>query len=173
MKRIHIISGLAALAGFAAPRVISAQAVEVIGIEVGATVPASIPVEDLDGNPVNLADYLGSKPAVIEFWATWCPLCAALLPQLEAAQRQYGDSVEVIIVAVAVNQSRNSIRRHLARHPMPGHLFWDATGAATRAFEAPSTSYVVTVGRDRKVAYTGLGDRQRLDVAVGRAVGGR
>jgi thiol-disulfide isomerase/thioredoxin len=167
---VNPVRTFALLAVLFAPVPLLAQDGEVIGIRVGSSLPDSIPVEDLDGRVVNLADYIGTRPAVVEFWATWCPLCEALLPQLEATRRRHGDSVEVLIVAVAVNQSKNSVRRHLARHPMPGRVFYDAKGAATRAFEAPSTSYIVTVGRDGKVAYTGLGDRQRIDVAVERAV---
>ena len=31
-------------------------------------------IEDLDGNEVNLADYVGGRPALVEFWAIWCEL---------------------------------------------------------------------------------------------------
>jgi len=144
---------------------------ETIGISVGSSVAAPIPVQDLDGNAVNLADYIGKKPAVVEFWATWCALCSKLMPQFQAAKAKHGDNVEILIVAVGVGQSRNSVKRHVSEHAMPGRVFFDATGAATRAFEAPSTSYVVAVDAKGKVTYTGLGDKQKIEVAVQRAVG--
>jgi hypothetical protein len=53
-------------------------------------------------------------------------------------------------------------------------VLWDTNGRATRAFEAPSTSYVVALDATGKVVYTGLGDDQDVREAMKRAVeGGR
>ena len=140
-----------------------------IGIARGATPPA-VTIEDLDGRPVDLAQWVGKKPVVVEFWATWCPLCAALFPRLEAAHRRYGDSVQVLVVAVGVNQSPSSIKRHLTRHPLPFPVLWDGYGAAVRAFQAPGTSYVVVLDPRGKVSYTGYGAEQDIEAAVRKAV---
>lgn len=142
-----------------------------IGLPLGAT-PDPVTIEDLDGNAVDLGQWIGSKPVLLEFWATWCPLCEALLPRMAAAHGRYGDRVEFIAVAVAVNQSQRSIKRHLARHPLPFRVLWDDGGEATRAFMAPTTSYIVVLDAEGRVVYTGAGDGQDVEGAVGRAVGG-
>ncbi|MGH7674347.1 MAG: TlpA family protein disulfide reductase, partial [Gemmatimonadales bacterium] len=113
----------------------------------------------------------GKKPVVIEFWATWCPLCARLFPTLEAAYRRHGADVDFVVIAVAVNQSPRSIRRHLAGHPLPFRVLWDTEGRATRAFAAPTTSYVVALDAKGRVVYTGVGDEQDIELAVSRARG--
>ena len=140
-----------------------------LGIALGATPPA-VTVEDLDGHPVDLATVVGKKPVLIEFWATWCPLCEALLPRLEAAHTRYGDRMDFVAIAVAINQSQSSVKRHLARHPIPFRFLWDTNGNAVRAFQAPSTSYVVVLDANGKVAYTGSGDEQDIDAAVRKVV---
>ena len=142
---------------------------DVIGIPVGS-VPPAVTIEDLDGNPVDLGRWVGKKPVIVEFWATWCPICAELLPRMEAAQKKYGDRAEFVVVAVAVNQSPNTVRRHLTRHPMPFTFLWDVNGNATRAFQAPSTSYVAVLDARGKVVYTGVGAEQDLDAALARAL---
>jgi thiol-disulfide isomerase/thioredoxin len=162
------ISGGVVLLLLLAARPATAQEDE-IGISRGAT-PPTVTIEDLDGKAVDLGQWVGKKPVVIEFWATWCPLCAELFPKLEAVQRRHGDAVQVVVVAVGVSQSPSSIRRHLARHPMGFPVLWDGNGAAVRAFQAPGTSYVVMLDAKGKVVYTGYGAEQDLAAAAGRLV---
>lgn len=148
---------------------LSAQ--EVIGIAVGQTPPA-VTLESLNGDTVSLSRWVGKKPVIVEFWATWCPICEALLPRMEAAQKRYGDRAEFVVVAVAVNQSKNSVRRHIEKHPMPFTFLWDANGAAVRAFQAPSTSYIAVLDASGKVVYTGVGEDQDIEAALLKAVTG-
>jgi thiol-disulfide isomerase/thioredoxin len=142
---------------------------DAVGIPLGA-VPEAVEIEDLAGIPVDLGEVIGRKPVLIEFWATWCPVCAELQPRFEAARAKYGEEVEFIVVAVAVNQTKRSIERHLTRNPMPGRILWDTSGRATRAFLAPTTSYVVVLDAAGRVVYTGVGGDQDLEGAVGRAL---
>jgi len=138
-----------------------------VGIAIG-TRPPAVTIEDLDGRPVDLGLIIGKKPVLLEFWATWCPVCAALFPRIEAAHARFGNRVEFVVIAVAVNQSQTTIQRHLTRHPMPFRFLWDTDGRAVRAFQAPSTSYVVVLDGAGKVAYTGLGAEQDIEAAVRR-----
>ncbi len=152
---------------FVAPALLRAQ--DVIGIPVGETPPA-VTLESLSGDSVALSQWIGKKPVIVEFWATWCPICAALLPRMEAAQKKYGNQAEFLVVAVAVNQSRNGVRRHLERDPMPFTFLWDGNGAAVRAFQAPSTSYIAVLDAKGKVVYTGVGEDQDIEAALRRAL---
>jgi len=149
-----------------APAVLGAQ--DVIGIPVGEMPPA-VTLENLNGDSVALSQWIGKKPVIVEFWATWCPICAELLPRMEAAQQKYGDRAAFVVVAVAVNQSKNSVRRHLEKHPMPFTFLWDGNGAAVRAFQAPSTSYIAVLDAKGKVVYTGVGEDQDIEAALSRA----
>jgi thiol-disulfide isomerase/thioredoxin len=142
---------------------------DVVGIPVGQTLPA-VTIEDLDGNAVDLGRWIGKRPVIVEFWATWCPICAELLPLMEVAHKKYGDRVDFLVVAVAVNESPNTVRRHLTRHPMPFTFLWDVNGNATRAFQAPATSYVAVLDAKGRVVYTGVGAEQDLDAALTRAL---
>ena len=74
-------------------------------------------------------------------------------------------------VAVAVNESPASVKRQLVKTPHAFPFLWDANGAAVRAFQAPSTSYIVVLDAQGKVVYTGLGDEQNIEAALQRVVG--
>ena len=129
-------------------------------------------LEDLDGNSVSLLDYVESgKPAVLEFWATWCEQCEALQPQFDELQARYGDQVSVVAVAVGVSQSVRRVKRHLEDHD-PGYPYlFDKRGAAVRAYNATTTAIVVMLDADGKVAYTGVGTDQNIIGAVEALLG--
>ena len=138
------------------------------GIAVGTRAPAVV-VPSLDGPPVDLGSLIGRKPFLLEFWATWCEVCEALLPTVRSAQQTYGDRVEFFGVNVAVNQSPERVRKYVASHHPPFRTLYDSAGVSTRAYEAPTTSFVVIVDRAGKVAYAGTGATQDLATAL-RAV---
>jgi thiol-disulfide isomerase/thioredoxin len=131
------------------------------GIAVGVQAPA-VKVNDLEGNPVDLGQYIGKKPVFLEFWATWCELCEELLPRVQAAHTAYGSKVEFIGVNVTVNQSPARVRKYLETHQAPFRTLYDDQGTSIRAYQVPTTSYVVLVDRAGKVAYTGTGGSQDL-----------
>jgi thiol-disulfide isomerase/thioredoxin len=132
------------------------------GIAVGARAPV-VTVNDLDGKPVDLGQYIGKKPVFLEFWATWCELCEQLLPRIRAAQAAYGSKVEFIGINVTVNQSPERVRKYLATHQPGFRTLYDTEGASIRAYSVPATSYVVILDRAGKVAYTGSGGTQDFE----------
>jgi thiol-disulfide isomerase/thioredoxin len=140
-----------------------------LGIDVGAKAPA-VTVHALNGKTVDLNNYIGKVPVLIEFWATWCPNCRELMPTLIETEKKYGKRVKFIAIAVAINQSPEKVRRWLAAHPLPHDTFYDTEGKAAGAFDAPATSYVVVLDKTGRVVYTGLGGKQDLDGAIRKAL---
>ena len=51
--------------------------------------------EDLDGDPIALADFRG-KPTVVNVWGTWCAECVAEAPDLVAAAEELGDTASFV-----------------------------------------------------------------------------
>ena len=140
-----------------------------IGIERGSTPPA-FSLSAIGGDEVDLAEYFGRQPVLLEFWATWCENCEALHPRMLEAHEEFGDRVAFFAIAVAVGQSERRVRRHLADHPVPYPTLWDARGEAVRTFETPATSYIVILDEGGRVAYTGIGRDQDVAGAVREVV---
>lgn len=44
--------------------------------------------------------YLGSKPAIVDFYASWCGPCRAISPILEELAKEYGDKIVIYKVDV-------------------------------------------------------------------------
>jgi thiol-disulfide isomerase/thioredoxin len=140
------------------------------GIAVGSKAPL-VAVNDLDGKPVNLGTWIGKRPVLLEFWATWCENCEALLPSLKAAYQAYSDRMEFIAVNVVVNQTPEKVRRYITQHELPFRILYDDQATSVRAYLAPATSFVVLIGKDGKVTYTGLGPDQKLEPAIKKTLG--
>lgn len=162
------LSALASVLIAASPLAMVAPAQD-LGIPVGSKVKGAI-VHTLDGKPVDLSKYIGKTPVLVEFWATWCGNCRQLMPALTAAEKKYGKRVKFVILAVAINQSPDRVRKYMARHPQSHEMLFDTDGKAAEAFDAPATSYVVILDKTGRVVYTGLGGKQNLDAAIARAL---
>jgi thiol-disulfide isomerase/thioredoxin len=170
MRAPSSFRGIAAIAAVLAGSALAAPVfAQDLGIEVGSKAPAVV-VHSLDGKQVDLGSYIGKTPMLIEFWATWCPICRELMPSLLAAEKKFGKQVKFVAIAVAINQSPERVRRFLAAHPLPHDTFYDVEGKAAGAFDAPATSYVVVLDKTGRVVYTGLGGKQDLERAIRKAL---
>jgi thiol-disulfide isomerase/thioredoxin len=158
MKALNIALTLAVLAG-------PALRAQDTGIKVGAEAPAAA-VEMLDGRKVDLATMYGEKPVVLEFWATWCPLCRKLEPSMEAARAKHGSMVSFVSVGVPSSQTPERQKEYAEKQKLGGSFVFDRDGAAMKAFSVPHTSYIVVIDKHRKVVYTGVGAEQDIEAAL-------
>ena len=138
-----------------------------VGLPIGTVAPSAL-VQTLDGKTVDLKQYIGKTPVVIEFWATWCPNCQELEPTFAALNRKYGSRLKLLGVAVSVNQSPARVKAYAQKHALPLEVLWDHEGNATDVYSAPATAYVVVIDTAGKVVYTGLGGKQNLDAVISK-----
>lgn len=178
--RLAVAVRLAVTARLAASACLAAVAVAIatpataraqdVGLELGTVAPAAA-VQTLDGKPADLARYVGKTPVLLEFWATWCENCHALEPQIRQLHARYGKQMAFVGVAVSVNQSIGRVKAYVAKYGIPGDQYYDPRGAASGAYDAPATSYIVILDRDGKVVYTGVGGDQKLEPAIRKLLG--
>ena len=140
------------------------------GLDVGQPAPM-VSVADLNGKPVRIALTQGKQAAVVEFWATWCELCKALLPSMKAAAQKYGDRVDFYGVNVTVNDPKAHVTRYIAQNHPPFVALYDDQGTAVLAVGALATSYVVVIDKNGKVAYTGDGADQNIPAVLAKVLG--
>jgi cytochrome c biogenesis protein CcmG/thiol:disulfide interchange protein DsbE len=134
------------------------------GMAVGAAAPAVV-VLNAAGKSVTVTPTLG-HPMLIEFWATWCEFCERLEPTMKTVYGKYGNKVQFAAIAVNVNQTPRRVAKHVQDRTLKYPVYYDESGKAVSAYDVAATSFVVIIGKDGKVAYTGVGDKQDLDSAI-------
>lgn len=140
------------------------------GLPVGTKAPGAA-VQTLDGKPANLSDFIGKTPVVMEFWATWCPLCKALEPQFKAAQEKHGASVTFLSVGVPTNQTRERQLAYVTDRKLGGSFVFDSAGNAMSAYKVPHTSHILVLDTQGVIVYNGTGTSQELEAAISKAFG--
>ncbi len=73
----------------------------------------------LDGGNIEFPAVLEDKPAVMVFWATWCPYCKAFMPYTREIQKDYADRGVQIITFNAKERGRGDPRAYIESLDFP------------------------------------------------------
>jgi thiol-disulfide isomerase/thioredoxin len=112
---------------------------------------------------------LAGEPALLWFWAPWCPTCRSQIPQVEGIAEQYDGRLAV--VGVGSLDSADAIADFAAEVSGVTHLE-DSEGALYRKFGIAEQSSFVLLGEDGEVAYrVGYGGSDDLEAEVADVVG--
>lgn len=134
-------------------------------LEVGSEAPALRELSWVVGEPVEIET---GRVVVVEFWATWCPVCRASIPVLSKLQRRNEESgVRVVGIASArFEKTRARIEQFVADwRPRIGYsIAWD--GGQTAAADWLDAS------RQRGLPVTFVVDRQRRVAWIGTPLDG-
>ena len=115
------------------------------GLAAGVDAPA-LALPTIDGGRLDLAALRG-RPVVLNFFATWCPPCAAEMGELTSFQ---SDHPEVTVVGVALDSGGAAqVRAFARRHGLNFKVVLADEGAASRfgVSQLPTTYVVQPDGR--------------------------
>ncbi len=123
----------------------------------------------LRGGLVSAADLKG-KPAVINFFASWCASCWAEIPFLQAAHQTYS-ARGLRVLGIGVLESEDTMRSMVTRLGITYPTVYDASGdtvvKALRLRSMPTTLFVDRQGVVR-VRWEGFLDKDTVFRLVGQ-----
>jgi thiol-disulfide isomerase/thioredoxin len=125
-----------------------------------------------DGADRHLGDYLGRKPVVLNFFASWCQPCLREMPRFEAVHQEMGERVTFLGLAVPpqTDEARELVERTGVTYP----TFADPNGNALTYFGGvamPTTVFIDASGQVSGVVSRDLSEPQLRD-QVAELLGG-
>ncbi|MEM6915975.1 MAG: TlpA disulfide reductase family protein [Verrucomicrobiota bacterium] len=82
---------------------------------------------DLKGNEIDLA-LMKDKVILVDFWATWCAPCLAMLPELKEVYSTYRDE-GFEVIGISLDESRKELSEFVALHKIEWPHYCDALGS--------------------------------------------
>jgi peroxiredoxin len=124
MRNVVTLFVVAAVAGFLAYRLRQPDA-DGAGPPVGRPAP-EFAATTVDGQIVRLADLRG-KVVVLDFWATWCPPCRAMIPHERDLVKRLA-SKPFAFIGISADSDAETLRRFVAKEHMPWPNIHDGPG---------------------------------------------
>jgi thiol-disulfide isomerase/thioredoxin len=87
--------------------------------------PVDVEASDLAGRVVRVGEATG-RVRVVDFWATWCEPCVAVLEGLDRLGAAAGS--DLMVYAVSIDEERAPLVAFLAAHPLRRNVLWDPGG---------------------------------------------
>ena len=120
------------------------------------TIPPELAMERwVNPMPTEQLKNMSQAPVIlIDFWATWCTPCVAEMPTVQALYDQYAEQGFMVVAVHSAHQSQD-MDDFVAEHGYTMPIVLD-TGETYRRFGVEGIPQYVLIGRDGRLAETGL-----------------
>ena len=142
-------------------------ALSACGTSTGSSAPAGSTSNaryDVSASTVDGADWdgadLAGKPAVLWFWAPWCPTCRAQVSGVGELARTHGD--DVAVVGVGAQDDADAIAEFASSVDPAVTNLSDVDGSVWRHFEVTAQSTYLVLDADGEVQAEGYLDEAEL-----------
>jgi thiol-disulfide isomerase/thioredoxin len=119
--------------------------------------PVELTGEDLDGKPVDIADYRG-KPVVVVVWGSWCGPCRAEAPDVVAAANEIGGKAQFLGINLR-NASTTDAQAFVRSFDVPYPSLFSPDGKAMLQFRG-------TLGPNSIPSFVVLDDEGRIAASI-------
>ncbi|MEH6445230.1 MAG: TlpA disulfide reductase family protein [Oceanospirillaceae bacterium] len=130
----------------------SVYSVPANALELGDKAP-NFELVTLAGDTFRLSDYRGKKPVYLVFWATWCPICRAEIPNIKKIHQQIGDQIEVLGINVGFEDTLDKAIAYKKTHQLPYAIAFDENTVITKGYGVVGTPWQVVIDINGIVRY--------------------
>ncbi len=122
----------------------------------GSKAAPDFELEDINGGAVRLSKFKDDRPVLLYFWATWCPYCISIKPDVARLREKIGaKEMEILAINVGGGDTLEKLKRYQEGHPVPWPVLYDGNGKVARSFQVQGIPMFVLVDKAGKVVYRG------------------
>jgi cytochrome c biogenesis protein CcmG, thiol:disulfide interchange protein DsbE len=93
------------------------------------------------------------KVVLIDFWATWCPPCRELIPELNELKKKFGDDLVVIGIT---NEPPEKVKSFMKTHPIEYNIGSDESDKMNSVIGIQGIPHALVITPDNIVRWQGL-----------------
>jgi cytochrome c biogenesis protein CcmG/thiol:disulfide interchange protein DsbE len=93
------------------------------------------------------------KTVLIDFWATWCPPCRALIPELEQWHQTYKD--DLVIIGIS-NEAPQAVLDFMKSNQMSYTVCVDSKSTTSKSIGVEGIPHVLIISSDNVVRWQGF-----------------
>jgi len=107
---------------------------------------------DLNGNSVNLGDFLGKEDILLVFFATWCPPCMKEVPELIKIQNEYADK-GLKLIAVSVDNTSGVVKKTAKKKGINYIVWHDASKEGSSLYKVMGIPTNILINKAGEIIY--------------------
>jgi peroxiredoxin len=122
-----------------------------------------VTLKNTAGETFPLASYIGKKPVLLVFWASWCTICRDEIPRLNKLNADHFK-----VIAVNEGESAWKTKRFVGMNNIGYQVMLDSDGAVAKAFQVPGVPACAILSKTGLVAYRGMGLPENIESYAGK-----
>lgn len=116
-------------------------------------------LEDLDGKVQKLSDYKG-KVVVLNYFATWCAPCVDEAPELEAFEKEYGDTYKLLIIDRG--ETRDRVKKYVNKNQVTSTFLFDYNQKVSKQYNVVAQPETFVIDKEGIIREHHIGPISKL-----------
>ena len=126
--------------------------------QVGHPAPDFILPDMTEAEEIGLAEIIQEgQGAIVYFWTSWCPFCAASMKALEEAHKDYGENIHFLGINVTSQDSVSAAEKFTDKHGITFRNLMDVEGSVSKAYYVPPVPTALFINSEGIIIHRKVG----------------
>lgn len=115
-------------------------------------------LDNINGETVQLNDYLGEGPVLVCFWATWCKPCLEELKKYNKTYKKYAENgLKMVAISNDNERSIAKVKPFIKRKGYSFDVLLDPNTKAAKKYYANNVPHTIIINKDGNIVYSHSG----------------